>query len=94
MIRKIVDPVTVRHCFLVGVGIYRKISGDSGFLSEAVDKSLCWMQYQSPSDRYLVTQQPTSDWRDEQWVLGYGLFVNTYYIAISVSWGIMTALIK
>jgi hypothetical protein len=63
--------------FLVGVGIYRKISGDTGFLSEAVDKSLCWMEYQSPSDRYLVTQQPTSDWRDEQWVLGYGLFVNT-----------------
>jgi hypothetical protein len=24
-----------------------------------------------------VAQLPTSDWRDEQWVLGYGLFVNT-----------------
>ncbi|MDZ4681994.1 MAG: hypothetical protein SGI94_16255 [Saprospiraceae bacterium] len=24
-----------------------------------------------------MAQQPTSDWRDEQWVLGYGLFVNT-----------------
>jgi len=35
------------------------------------------MEYQSPSDRYLIGQQPTSDWRDEQWVLGYGLFVNT-----------------
>jgi hypothetical protein len=35
------------------------------------------MEYQSPSDRYLVAQQPTSDWRDEQWVMGYGLFVNT-----------------
>ena len=35
------------------------------------------MEYQSPSDRYLVAQQPTSDWRDEQWVTGYGLFVNT-----------------
>jgi hypothetical protein len=34
------------------------------------------MEYQSPSDRYLVAQQPTSDWRDEQWVTGYGLFVN------------------
>jgi hypothetical protein len=32
---------------------------------------------QSPSDRYLISQQPTSDWRDEQWVFGYGLFVNT-----------------
>jgi hypothetical protein len=35
------------------------------------------MEYQSPSDRYLVAQQPTSDWRDEQWVTGYGLFVNS-----------------
>jgi hypothetical protein len=35
------------------------------------------MEYQSPSDRTLVAQQPTSDWRDEQWVIGYGLFVNT-----------------
>jgi len=34
------------------------------------------MEYQSPSDRYLVAQQPTSDWRDEQWVTGYGLYVN------------------
>jgi len=25
----------------------------------------------------MVAQQPTSDWRDEQWVTGYGLFVNT-----------------
>jgi hypothetical protein len=24
-----------------------------------------------------VAQQPTSDWRDEQWVIGYGLYVNT-----------------
>jgi len=38
---------------------------------------LTWMEYQSPSDRYLIAQQPTSDWRDEQWVTGYGLFVNT-----------------
>ncbi|HPS55780.1 MAG TPA: glycoside hydrolase 100 family protein, partial [Sedimentisphaerales bacterium] len=28
-------------------------------------------------NRQLVAQLPTSDWRDEQWVLGYGLFVNT-----------------
>ena len=27
--------------------------------------------------RVLVAQLPTSDWRDEQWVLGFGLFVNT-----------------
>jgi len=35
------------------------------------------MDYQSPSDRIIVGQLPTSDWRDEQWVLGFGLFVNT-----------------
>jgi hypothetical protein len=63
--------------FLLGVGIFRKVSGESDFLQEAVVKALLWMEYQSPSDRYLVAQQPTSDWRDEQWVTGYGLFVNT-----------------
>ena len=62
--------------FLLGVGIFRKVTGESDFLHEAVEKSLTWMEYQSPSDRYLVAQQPTSDWRDEQWVTGYGLFVN------------------
>ncbi len=25
----------------------------------------------------MVAQQPTTDWRDEQWVVGFGLFVNT-----------------
>lgn len=63
--------------FLLGVGIFRKVTNESHFLHEAVEKALTWMAYQSPSDRYLVAQQPTSDWRDEQWVLGYGLFVNT-----------------
>jgi hypothetical protein len=29
----------------------------------------------------LVAQLPTSDWRDEQWVLGYGLYVNTVLYA-------------
>ncbi len=63
--------------FLMGVGIYRKITQEPDFLQDAVGKALTWMAYQSPSDRYLVAQQPTSDWRDEQWVTGYGLFVNT-----------------
>lgn len=63
--------------FLLGTGIFRIVSKEPDFLSEAVDKALTWMKYQSPSDRYLVAQQPTSDWRDEQWVTGYGLFVNT-----------------
>ncbi|MCX6236273.1 MAG: amylo-alpha-1,6-glucosidase [Bacteroidia bacterium] len=63
--------------FLLGVGIFRKVSGETDFLNEAVEKALTWMEYQNPSDRYLVAQQPTSDWRDEQWVTGYGLYVNT-----------------
>ncbi len=63
--------------FLWGVGIYRQVNNESEFLKEAVEKALIWMEYQSPSDRFLVAQQPTSDWRDEQWVVGYGLFVNT-----------------
>ena len=63
--------------FLMGVGIFRKVTGKNDFLKDAVEKALVWMEYQSPSDRLMVAQQPTSDWRDEQWVTGYGLFVNT-----------------
>jgi hypothetical protein len=63
--------------FLLAVGIYRNATGEHRFLQHAVQKALTWMEYQSPSDRYLVAQQPTSDWRDEQWVMGCGLFVNT-----------------
>jgi len=62
--------------FLLAVGIFRKVSGENEFLNEAVEKALTWMEYQSPSDRNLIAQQPTSDWRDEQWVTGYGLYVN------------------
>jgi hypothetical protein len=63
--------------FLMGAGFFRRATGEIDFLDEACDKALTWMRYQSPSDRVLVAQLPTSDWRDEQWVLGYGLFVNT-----------------
>jgi hypothetical protein len=63
--------------FLMAVGIYRKVMEEDDFLENAVLKALKWMEYQSPANRYLVAQLPTSDWRDEQWVLGYGLFVNT-----------------
>ena len=63
--------------FLLGAGIFRKVTNEPDFLCDAVEKALIWMEYQSPSDRHLVAQQPTSDWRDEQWVTGYGLFVNT-----------------
>jgi Alkaline and neutral invertase len=63
--------------FLMAVGVYRQALGEHDFLEPAVQKALTWMAYQSPADRCLVAQLPTSDWRDEQWVLGYGLFVNT-----------------
>ena len=63
--------------FLLAAGIFRKVSGEPYFLAEAVEKAMLWMDFQSPSDRSLVAQQPTSDWRDEQWVIGKGLYVNT-----------------
>lgn len=63
--------------FLLAVGIYRKLTGKQNFLQKAARKALNWMAYQSPGDRSVVAQLPTSDWRDEQWVLGYGLYVNT-----------------
>lgn len=63
--------------FLMATALYRKTVGEYDFLEEAVQKAVRWMGYQSPSDRGLVAQLPTSDWRDEQWVFGYGLFVNT-----------------
>ncbi len=63
--------------FLLVVGLYRKVTGEEDFLEEAVQKAMTWMEYQSPSNRVMVAQLPTSDWRDELWVLGYGLYVNT-----------------
>jgi len=63
--------------FLMAVGLYRKATGQPDFLADAVNKSLTWMEYQSPSNRMLIAQIPTTDWRDEQWVVGYGLYVNT-----------------
>lgn len=62
--------------FLIGVALYRRATGREAFLQEAVDRALQWMRYQSPDDMTAVAQQPTSDWRDEQWVVGYGLYVN------------------
>lgn len=63
--------------FLLATGIFRKVCNEPDFLQEAVEKALTWMEYQSPTDRYLVAQQPTSDWRDELWTTGFGLYVNT-----------------
>jgi len=67
--------------FLMAVAVYRRAAGEPAFLTAAVEKALTWMDYQSPEDRTIVSQLPTSDWRDEQWILGYGLFVNAVYYA-------------
>lgn len=62
--------------FLIALTLYQDASGDATFLEEAGRKAHVWMCYRSPDDTVLVTQEPTSDWRDEQWVEGAGLFVN------------------
>lgn len=62
--------------FLLVLGMFRRFTGETSFLEEAGVKALRWMDYQTIDDRELVGQQPTSDWRDEQWVLGHGLYVN------------------
>jgi len=62
--------------FLLVLGLFRRFTGEGAFLETARAKALQWMDYQTIDDRELVGQQPTSDWRDEQWVLGHGLYVN------------------
>jgi hypothetical protein len=63
--------------FILASVIFRRLTGEKDFLEEAVQKAMKWMEYQSPFDRVLVAQQPTTDWRDEQWIMGFGLYVNT-----------------
>ncbi len=73
--------------FLIAVALYRSVRGEVDFLEAEVQKALTWLDYQSPDDCGLVAQQPTSDWRDEQWVLGYGLYVNTLVYACARLYG-------
>lgn len=73
--------------FLFGLALYRRSANQPEFLDEAAQKALKWMQYQSPDDMVMVSQLPTSDWRDEQWVMGYGLYVNTLLYADLVLYG-------
>jgi hypothetical protein len=63
--------------FLVSLAFYRKVTGEQEFLKEAAAKALVWMDYRSSESRVIVDQQPTTDWRDELWVPGHGLYVNT-----------------
>ncbi len=67
--------------FLIAVALFRQVTGKKIFLEKHVKKATVWMEHQSPTNRVLVAQLPTSDWRDEQWVLGYGLYVNTLVYA-------------
>jgi hypothetical protein len=67
--------------FLIALALFRSATGESNFLEEAAERSLRWLAYQSPDDVVLTAQQPTSDWRDEQWVWGYGLYVNNLVYA-------------
>lgn len=53
------------------------LGGEKHFLAQATQKALTWMDYRSPENRVLVDQQPTTDWHDEQWVPGCGLYVNS-----------------
>jgi hypothetical protein len=73
--------------FLFGLALYRRSSNQPAFLEEAAQSALKWMRYQSPDDMVMVAQLPTSDWRDEQWVLGYGLYVNTLVYAYLLLYG-------
>jgi hypothetical protein len=67
--------------FLLALAIYRRVTGEHDFLEEAARKALTWMEYQSPDDRVIVGQLPTTDWRDEHWVMGFGLYVNALVYA-------------
>jgi hypothetical protein len=67
--------------FLLATALFRRVTGQKDFLEKAIKQAILWMEHQSPTNRVLVAQLPTSDWRDEQWVLGYGLYVNTIVYA-------------
>lgn len=67
--------------FLLALSCYREATGEHDFLDQAARKAITWMEYQSPGDQVIVGQLPTTDWRDEQWVLGFGLYVNAIVYA-------------
>ena len=67
--------------FLIALALYRSVTAEGDFLEGSAQKALDWLQYQSPDDTVLAAQQPTSDWRDELWVWGYGLYVNALIYA-------------
>lgn len=68
--------------FLLALSEFRKKTKEKYFLKKAAEKALLWLSYQSPDDDVLIGKLPTSDWRDEEWVLGYGLYVNVIYYEV------------
>ena len=74
--------------FLFGLGAFRRALGEPDFLDRAAQKAITWMRYQSPDDRAMVAQLPTTDWRDEHWVYGYGLYVNALVHAYLPMYGL------
>jgi len=74
--------------FLFGLGAFRRALGEPDFLDRAAQKAITWMRYQSPNDRVMVAQLPTTDWRDEHWVYGYGLYVNSFVHAYLPMYGL------
>ena len=74
--------------FLFGLGAFRRAVGEPEFLEAAAQKAITWMRYQSPDDRVMVAQLPTTDWRDEHWVYGYGLYVNALVHAYLPMYGL------
>jgi glycogen debranching enzyme len=67
--------------YVLAASIFARETGEPDYLHASVERALQWMAYQSPDDRGMVAQLPTSDWRDEQWVVGYGLYVNAVVYA-------------
>ncbi|MGV1003674.1 MAG: glycoside hydrolase 100 family protein [Candidatus Nanopelagicales bacterium] len=71
--------------FLIGLADHRLQCGEPELLSTAASRALTWLDYQSPDESGLIGQLPTTDWRDEHWVLGHGLYVNVLnYLAPSL----------
>ena len=67
--------------YLIGLAAYRRASGRARYLESSAQTALRWLAYQSPDDKVLLDQQPTTDWRDEQWVLGFPIFLNVLLYA-------------
>ena len=67
--------------FLLALGLYRRVMQKRSFLRRAADRALLWIAYQRPDDDDMVAQLPTSDWRDEQFVFGHGLYLNALVYA-------------